>query len=158
MDRLTKDRRSWNMSRIRGKDTRPERRVRSLLHGMGFRFRLHSKKLPGNPDIVLPKYKTVVLVHGCFWHRHRGCKFAYTPKSRKDFWSEKFRKNVARDAEVANQLVDVGWKVLVVWECQTEAMEQLGKALQRLLSAKCKAVYVEDVAEATESAGTPTGL
>ncbi|MBU1162905.1 MAG: DNA mismatch endonuclease Vsr, partial [Proteobacteria bacterium] len=86
MDIISKEKRSWNMSRIRGKDTKPEIIVRSMLHRMGYRFRLHRKDLPGKPDIVLPKYKTVIFVHGCFWHRHKGCKYAYTPKSRVKFW------------------------------------------------------------------------
>ena len=96
-DILSKERRSWNMSRIRGSDTKPELLVRSLLHRMGYRFRLHRKDLPGRPDIVLPKYRTVIFVHGCFWHRHKGCKYAYTPKSRTDFWQNKFQGTVERD-------------------------------------------------------------
>lgn len=106
------------MSRIRGKDTNPERIVRSMLHRMGYRFRLHDRRLPGNPDIVLPKYKTVILVHGCFWHRHEGCKHAYTPKTRTDFWKAKFKLNVDRDRKSTNQLKKIGWRVIVVWECQ----------------------------------------
>ena len=119
MDRLSREQRSWNMSRIRGRDTGPERVVRSLLHRMGFRFRLHRADLPGRPDIVLPKYRTVILVHGCFWHRHRGCRYAYVPKSRKDFWTRKFARNVERDKEVRQLLRKAGWKLLVVWECET---------------------------------------
>ena len=94
MDLLSQERRSWNMSRIRGKDTMPERLVRSLLHRMGYRFRLHRQDLPGRPDIVLPGRRTVVLVHGCYWHRHDGCRLAYTPKSNQTFWNSKFRENV----------------------------------------------------------------
>src|SRR5438270_12153821 len=96
-DRLTKARRSWNMSRIRSKNTRPELVVRSALHKMGLRFTLHSTKLPGHPDIVLPRLRAAVFVHGCFWHRHRGCTFAYHPKTRVSFWKEKFSLNVRRD-------------------------------------------------------------
>ena len=119
-DRLSRERRSWNMSRIRGKDTAPERLVRSALHRAGYRFRLHPKALPGHPDIVLPKYRTVVLVHGCFWHRHKGCRFAYTPKSRTAFWNAKFDANVERDRRTARELRRLGWKVVTVWECEAD--------------------------------------
>ena len=129
MDRLTKQHRSWNMSRIRGKDTRPEMRVRSLLHRMGFRFRLHRKDLPGKPDIVLPAYGTVIFVHGCFWHRHPGCRFAYTPKSRVDFWLTKFQRNVERHQEVEAELEALGWRVVVIWECETASEDQLQRRL-----------------------------
>ena len=129
MDQLTKQHRSWNMSRIRGKDTKPEMRVRSLLHRMGFRFRLHRKDLPGKPDIVLPAYETVIFVHGCFWHRHPGCRFAYTPKSRVDFWQTKFRRNVERHQEVEAELEELGWRVVVIWECETASQEQLQQRL-----------------------------
>ena len=98
VDNITRKHRSWNMSRIKSKDTKPELAIRSLLHRMGYRFRVHVKDLPGHPDVVLPKWRTVVLVHGCFWHRHMECPFAYMPKSRKAFWSRKFRENVKRDA------------------------------------------------------------
>lgn len=107
------------MSRIRGTDTVPERIVRSCLHGMGFRFSTHEKGLPGKPDIVLAKYRTVVFVHGCFWHRHEHCVLAYTPKSRIEFWSKKFLNNVERDFRAKAQLESMGWRVLVVWECMT---------------------------------------
>lgn len=117
MDSISSERRSWNMSRIKSKDTAPEKAVRSFLHRSGFRFRLHCKSLPGKPDIVLPKYKAVVFVHGCFWHRHKGCKFAYTPKTRKQFWSDKFSNNTKRFSSVIKDLKAAGWKVLVVWEC-----------------------------------------
>ncbi len=117
MDRISKEHRSWNMSRIRSKDTRPEMIVRSLLHKNGFRFRLHCKDLPGNPDIVLPKYRTVIFVHGCFWHRHPGCRFAYEPRTHADFWRAKFAANERRDADVRQQLRRSAWRVMVVWEC-----------------------------------------
>jgi len=119
-DRLSPDHRSWNMSRIRGKDTAPERQVRSVLHRAGYRFRLHRKDLPGRPDIVLPKYRTVVFVHGCFWHRHPGCRFAYSPKSRIAFWQKKFDANVERDRRNSRELRRLGWKVVTVWECEAE--------------------------------------
>lgn len=131
MDTLTTERRSWNMSRIHSCDTTPECAVRSLLHKAGFRFRLHVKKLPGSPDLVLPRYGCVVLVHGCFWHRHAGCRYSYNPKSRVTFWRNKFTANVARDRLVRLQLRRLGWRVLVVWECETRRPEALTLRLSR---------------------------
>jgi len=119
-DIISKEKRSWNMSRIKGKNTKPEILVRSILHKAGFRFRINDKRLPGKPDIVLPKYRTVVLIHGCFWHRHNKCKYAYTPKTRIDFWKKKFRNNLLRDKLVVNQLKIQGWRIYVVWECEIE--------------------------------------
>tara|TARA_B100000035_G_scaffold181604_1_gene154995 strand:+ start:2680 stop:3126 length:447 start_codon:yes stop_codon:yes gene_type:complete len=110
--------RSRTMSKIKGKNTKPEIAVRSMLHRAGYRFRLHGRKLPGSPDIVLARHKTVVFVHGCFWHRHEGCKYTTTPKTRVEFWSDKFRKNVERDARQQQQLREMGWTVIVVWECE----------------------------------------
>lgn len=133
MDRLSKEHRSWNMSRIRGRDTAPERAVRSILHRLGFRFRLHSRTLPGRPDVVLPKYGSVVLIHGCFWHRHSGCPFAYTPKSRPAFWAQKFADNIARDRRNAKALARAGWRVIVVWECELHKAESLARKLDRAL-------------------------
>ena len=120
MDHLTQEKRSWNMSRIKSKDTTPERIVRSFLHRNGFRFRLHVKDLPGKPDIVLPKYKTVIEVRGCYWHRHEGCKDATTPSTNTDFWQKKFAENVARDKRTEQELKALGWNVIVVWECEVE--------------------------------------
>src|SRR4051794_30936789 len=108
MDRLSPERRSWNMSRIRSRDTKPEILVRSILHRLGFRFRKVGRKLPGKPDVILPKYRTVVFVHGCFWHRHGGCKMAYTPKSRVTFWARKFIANQNRDKAVRRLLLKTG--------------------------------------------------
>mgnify|MGYP002632132238 FL=1 len=102
-----------------------------MLHHMGYRFRLHRKDLPGRPDIVLPKYETVIFVHGCFWHRHPGCQFAYTPKSRVEFWSKKFARNVERHVEVEADLIAQGWKVVVVWECETRNEETLYEVLTK---------------------------
>lgn len=133
MDRLGHQHRSWNMSRIRGRDTNPERAVRSLLHRLGFRFRLHERSLPGTPDIVLSRYRTAVFVHGCFWHRHNNCRFAYTPKSRRAFWTAKFRNNQQRDARNRKALNDAGWHVLVVWECELRWESQLSRRLQAAL-------------------------
>ena len=117
-DHLSKAQRSWNMSRIKGRDTTPERTLRSLLHRAGFRFRLHDTKLPGRPDLVLPKYRAAVFVHGCFWHRHQGCKNAANPKTNVDFWQEKFRGTVERDRRNAAALTALGWRLIVVWECE----------------------------------------
>lgn len=129
-DRISEEHRSWNMSQIRSKDTGPELTVRKLLHGMGYRFRLHRKDLPGKPDIVLPKYRTVIFVHGCFWHRHEGCKYAYYPKSNVDFWKAKFKINVERDKYVRRKLEEEGWKVIIVWECETKNDAILTKRLR----------------------------
>lgn len=136
LDILTKEKRSWVMSRIHGHDTGPELVVRSTLHRMGYRFRIHRKDLPGRPDVVLPKLKTVVLVHGCFWHRHRGCRFAYDPGSRQEFWQKKFAQNVERDKEVSRILRCLGWRVLVIWECQTRSAEQLSRRLAKALHSR----------------------
>lgn len=133
MDSLTPERRSWNMSRIRGKDTRPEIIVRSLLHRLGYRFRLNRKDIPGKPDIVLPKHQTAIYVHGCYWHRHQGCHLAYTPKSNLDFWGKKFARNVERDLEVRESLKGTGWKQLVIWECETRNEIELAARLTREL-------------------------
>ena len=133
VDTLSRKRRSWNMSRIKGRDTAPERIVRSVLHRLGFRFRLHGQKLPGRPDIVLPKYKTVVLVHGCFWHRHSRCRFAYTPKSNVAFWLRKFEENVARDRRTKRRLRTLGWAVVTVWECETANLQRLAARMGRVL-------------------------
>lgn len=131
-DRISKEHRSWNMSRIKGKNTKPEMAVRSMLHKRGFRFRLHRKDLPGIPDIVLPKYKTVIFVHGCYWHRHPGCKKAYTPKSRMDFWNKKFCENVERDERKIKELVNLGWQVLIIWECEIEEFGKLESLVSKL--------------------------
>ena len=128
-DKLTKKHRSWNMSRIRSKDTSSEMKVRSILHRLGYRYRLHRKDLPGKPDIVLPKYKTIVFVHGCFWHRHQGCKFVYTPKSHIDFWKRKFDENIRRDEKVADELIKLGWRVLTIWECQVVDLVELNSRI-----------------------------
>lgn len=138
MDKLTPEHRSWNMSRIRSSNTKPELIVRSLLHRMGFRFRIHRKDLPGKPDIVLPKYKTVVFVHGCFWHRHEDCQYAYTPKSRVEFWEEKFKKNIERDNRNRTDLEALGWKVLVVWACELSDLEAAADKLALHISAEAE--------------------
>ena len=131
MDTLTPERRSWNMSQIRGANTRPEMAVRSLLHKMGYRFRLHRKDLPGRPDIVLPRRRTAILVHGCYWHRHEGCRLAYTPKSNRDFWESKFKENVNRDERNILGLHKLDWQVNVIWECETKNPDALAERLAR---------------------------
>lgn len=108
------------MSRIRSSDTVPEQTLRSILHEAGFRFRLKGRKLPGRPDVVLPRYRAAVFVHGCFWHRHVGCTFAYTPRSNIKFWKAKFAENVQRDRLTSARLRRLGWRVITVWECQIE--------------------------------------
>jgi DNA mismatch endonuclease, patch repair protein len=118
MDVHTTATRSYNMSRIRAKDTKPELLVRRYLHAQGFRYRLHVKDLPGKPDIVLPKYKTVIFIHGCFWHGHEGCKYYVVPKTRTEWWLEKIGKNRENDKLSLKELKQDGWKVIVVWECQ----------------------------------------
>lgn len=117
-DSLTKEERSLMMSRIRSKNTSPERKVRSWLFKNGFRFRLHRKDLPGNPDITLTGRKTVIFVNGCFWHRHENCKIAYSPKSNIDKWNKKFIENVERDGRTVKQLEELGWNVITIWECE----------------------------------------
>lgn len=133
VDTLTRRKRSWNMSRIRGEDTQPEKAVRSALHRMGFRFALHRRDLPGKPDIVLPRHRVIVFVHGCFWHRHKQCKYAYKPKSRKAFWQNKFTENMRRDRRTERALRRSGWKVVIVWECWTERPEELAEKLRTLV-------------------------
>lgn len=119
-DRLDKERRSWNMSRIRSKNTKPEMAVRRALHAAGFRFRLHVKDLPGKPDIVLPKWKTVVFVHGCFWHRHLSCRKWSVPASNKEYWEKKFAMNIERDQKAITELIELGWSPIVLWECEVK--------------------------------------
>jgi DNA mismatch endonuclease, patch repair protein len=130
-DIVSVEARSRMMSGIRGSNTRPELAVRRYLHAQGFRYRLHARELPGRPDIVLPRYRTVVFVHGCFWHRHEGCRFAYRPKSREEFWEPKLEGNAARDARDQQRLRDLGWRVEVVWECEVTP-ERLSRLTSQL--------------------------
>lgn len=125
MDHLSPEKRSWNMSRIKSKNTVPEMRIRSALHRLGYRFRLHVKELPGKPDIVLPKYKTVIFVHGCFWHRHKGCVRATTPSTNQEYWEKKFRQNMMRDKLEQDELKRMGWRVIVVWECNVDKISEI---------------------------------
>ena len=135
-DKLTPEKRSWNMSRIKGKDTKIEVEVRKYLFSKGYRFRKNDKRYPGKPDIVLPKYHVAIFVHGCFWHRHEGCKDATTPKTRTEFWLEKFDKNIKNDQIKQEKLRELGWKVIVIWECELkrsfqETMDNVEKELTR---------------------------
>lgn len=130
-DHITPEHRSWNMSRIKGKDTEIEIKVRSWLFSKGFRFRKNDKRYPGKPDIVLPKYRTVVFINGCFWHRHEGCKYATIPKTRTEYWKEKFERNVENDRLHRSQLEQMGWNVITVWECELKE-DKLSKTLDRI--------------------------
>lgn len=122
------------MKKVRQRDTRPEIVVRRTAHILGYRFRLHRRDLPGSPDLVFPRHTVAVFVHGCFWHRHPGCRYASTPKNNSEFWNDKFRRNVERDARKESELRDLGWRVLVIWECETRDPEGLGRRLSASLS------------------------
>ena len=130
-DKLSRAHRSWNMTQIRSRDTKPERIVRSLLHRLGYRFRLHRNDLPGRPDIVLSRRHRVILVHGCFWHQHRGCIDCSRPRSNTSYWTDKLRNNVRRDRKNELALKKLGWKVSTVWECETRDLKALSKRLMR---------------------------
>jgi DNA mismatch endonuclease (patch repair protein) len=133
MDSLTTDERSERMGRIKGKGTKPEMLVRRMTHGMGFRYLLHDKRLPGHPDLVFPSRRKVIFVHGCFWHRHENCHLARLPKTRLDFWVHKLQGNKIRDEVVIRQLVDSGWGVLVVWECELHNLDQVACRIREYL-------------------------
>lgn len=130
MDRVTADRRSEIMRRIRSKDTSIEMTIRRLVHGMGYRYRLHAKDLPGSPDLVFRGRRKIILVHGCFWHRHRKCPLSSTPKTRVDFWKEKFEKNMVRDRRNLRELKKLGWSILVVWQCEIKDKDKLEKKIR----------------------------
>ncbi|WP_064685708.1 very short patch repair endonuclease [Rhizobium bangladeshense] len=133
MDIVTREQRSRMMSGIRGKNTGPELAVRKAAHALGYRFRLHRKDLPGSPDLVFPRKNTVVFVHGCYWHRHEGCRYCYTPKSNIEFWATKFRNNIARDERVREELEHRGWRVVTLWECETADEDDLRIRLKEVL-------------------------
>lgn len=135
-DTITPEHRSRIMSKIKGKNTKPEMIVRSLCHRMGLRFRLHSRDLPGTPDLVFPKHRQCIFVHGCFWHQHPNCKRASMPSSRIEFWQSKLMKNVARDFEAQQALVALGWSVTVIWECQTKNRDALRDDIQKTFNTK----------------------
>ena len=138
-DIKTKESRSYNMSRIAGKDTKPEELVRKYLFSKGFRYRKNVRKLPGTPDLVLPKYRTVIFVNGCFWHGHEGCKYFVWPKSNAEFWRLKIETNISRDQRKKAQLRDMGWNVMIVWECELRlprrqaSLERLENQLRQIL-------------------------
>lgn len=132
-DVYDKEKRSWVMSCVGAKNTKPEILVRKIVHGMGFRFRLHQVELPGKPDMVLPRHKKIIFVHGCFWHGHEGCKRAKRPNSNMEFWNKKIDRNILHDNETIECLERMGWNVLIIWECQTFDIPVLKKILDNFL-------------------------
>lgn len=128
------------MAAVRCRDTKPEMEVRRLIHSMNYRYRLHGKDLPGRPDLVFTKRKKAIFVHGCFWHRHQGCAKATVPKTRTEFWHEKFARNVERDRQAECALADMGWRSFTIWECETRDQEQLGVVLREFLDSDITAI------------------
>jgi DNA mismatch endonuclease (patch repair protein) len=154
MDIWSKEKRSECMSKIRSKDTKPELVLRKALFARGFRYRVNDKHLPGKPDIVLPKYKTVIFLHGCFWHRHEGCKYAYTPKTNTEFWVNKITSNCERDKVNLQKLTTLGWNILTIWECEirhtykhdiTSLVDRIEEALLAQLPKKLSMKVYEEV-------------
>ena len=149
IDVFTNEQRSNIMSHIHGKDTSIEIRLRKALFAKGFRFRKNVKKMIGSPDIVLPKYKTVIFIHGCFWHRHKGCRYATTPKTRIDFWKEKFNRNIKRDRRQTKELIKEGWNVLVVWECELkynldDIVNEIDKIVHYMIPSSSKRLLIPE--------------
>ena len=144
-DKLTPEKRSWNMSRIKGKDTAIELKVRKYLFSRGYRFRKNDRRLPGTPDIVLPKYRTAVFINGCFWHRHIGCAKTTTPKSNLDFWERKFDRTIANDRRNYAELEKQGWNVIVLWECELKK-EKFATTMQRVVN-ELDEIWIEGLAE-----------
>lgn len=138
MDVHDKKTRSYNMSQIKGKNTKPEELVRKYLFSQGFRYRKNDKRLPGSPDVVLPKYKTIIFVNGCFWHGHEGCKYFVWPKSNEEFWKNKIQTNISRDEKKIAALESQGWKVVVVWECELKSSLVEGTLQKLILDIKCQ--------------------
>jgi len=138
-DRLSPEHRSWLMGQVRGRNTSPEIAVRKAAHGLGYRFRLHRKDLPGTPDLVFPRLRKVIFVHGCFWHRHRNCRLASFPKTRQEFWEAKFRRNVERDEQAVADLERLGWDVKVIWQCDTTKTGLLEKQIAEFLGPRERA-------------------
>ncbi|UYP84518.1 very short patch repair endonuclease [Pseudomonas asiatica] len=134
-DTITPEQRSLLMKKIRGQHTKPELVVRSTCHALGLRFRLHRKDLPGSPDLVFPKYKLCLFVHGCFWHRHNACRYSYTPKSNQQFWLAKLKRNAERDTEKEKALRALGWHVAVIWECETKEKQSLINKIRDIIDA-----------------------
>jgi DNA mismatch endonuclease (patch repair protein) len=131
------EKRSWVMSRVRGRETSPEIKVRSLTHRLGYRFRLHRKNLPGRPDLVFPFRKKVIFVHGCFWHGHDCPRGKRTPKTNTGYWIEKIRKNIERDAKSQSELQSLGWSVLIIWECEIKNLDKIACKINEYLSDRC---------------------
>ena len=147
MDVVDSKTRSRIMASIKGKNTKPELAVRKALHRRGFRFRLHAKDVPGRPDLVFRKFNAVVFVHGCFWHRHEGCRHATVPSTRTEYWTSKFERNVARDNEVRSRLIEEGWRVATIWECALRKAEHVDVATQMLagwLAAGGREIVIEE--------------
>jgi len=136
VDVFSQGKRSWIMGRVKGRDTKPEMLVRSLVHHMGFRFRVHRRDLPGNPDVVLPRHRKVILIHGCFWHGHPGCPRSKRPTTNQTFWDRKLDGNLERDKRFLEELLRLGWKVLVIWQCETKTPDFLAMKLERFLHEK----------------------
>jgi DNA mismatch endonuclease (patch repair protein) len=134
MDTVPPNQRSRNMARIKGKDTKPELMVRKMAHHLGYRFRLHQRNMPGSPDLVFPRLKLAVFVNGCFWHRHENCKLAYDPKTNVEFWTHKFMNNVVRDKRAKRGLEEMGWRVAIIWECETVDAVALRRTLDAIIS------------------------
>lgn len=132
MDTVTAEQRHKNMSHIRSTNTKPEEIVRKYLFSQGFRYRKNDKRYPGKPDIVLPKYKTVIFVNGCFWHHHEGCKYAAVPKSNQEYWLPKLKRNIDRDIEIHKKLTDDGWNIIIVWECEIKNKSRREERLRSL--------------------------
>ena len=133
-DHVDQRQRSLNMAAVHSKNTKPEIAVRRIVHMMGYRYRLHDPKLPGKPDLVFSSRCKTIFVHGCFWHRHNGCRYTTTPKTRTDFWEAKFRTNVARDRRIRRELKKMGWAVLTVWQCELKKSEKLTERLDAFLA------------------------
>jgi len=132
-DTVSRKKRSWIMSRVKSKDTKPELAVRALVFSLGLRYRLHKKDLPGKPDLAIPKLKTAIFVHGCFWHRHKGCRDNSNPSSNSEYWQAKFERNVARDKRNKADVRKLGWRAITVWECELKKLPKLERRLRRLL-------------------------
>lgn len=139
-DHVDRAKRSANMAAIHSKDTGPEIEVRRILHSLGFRYRLHVRSLPGQPDLVFPSRRKVIFVHGCFWHRHAKCRYASLPKTRTEFWQRKFESNLVRDRKVKRELKRIGWEALTVWTCELKKSEKVTKRLIAFLSSRPKAI------------------
>lgn len=134
MDSLTEKQRSLCMSKIRSKDTQPEKTVRKILTQMEWRYRLHAGKLPGKPDIIISKIKTIIFINGCFWHQHKGCKRKSMPKTNINYWKRKLQRNIEKQKKDITALKKMGWRVSIIWECQTKDKERLANKLQKILS------------------------